>query len=195
MTEKVEIKCKCCGKEYWVHEYRKETTSFCSMECFDNYRREVVKCQTCGKEKVYPKWEKRKYCSSSCAAKGYIKRKSKFFVDVYKYLEKILDFNLEPEKYFRFENRGIFIDILINSNIAIECNGDYWHCNPIVYSPEYYHTKIRKTAKQIWESDDYRNNLLRKNGYPVIVLWEKDWNEDKDFFKKLKEKIDEIRKS
>lgn len=70
---------------------------------------------------------------------------------------------------------GKSVDIYIPSrNKIIEYFGDYWHCNPIKYEEDYYHTQVHKTAKEIWKSDKDRVDELIKSGYGVDIVWEKD---------------------
>lgn len=66
------------------------------------------------------------------------------------------------------------VDIFIPSkNKIIEYFGNYWHCNPKKYKDEYFHTIIKKSAKEIWERDKERIDLLEGSGYNVEVVWEK----------------------
>lgn len=58
----------------------------------------------------------------------------------------------------------------------IEINGDYVHANPKIYKKDF---EIRLPgssylAEEKWESDTFRNNILKDNGYNVIVIWESD---------------------
>lgn len=70
-----------------------------------------------------------------------------------------------------------YADILIPSlNKIIECNGDYWHCNPENYKADYYHKRIHLTAQEIWNNDSVRINILESAGYIVDVVWEKEVN-------------------
>ena len=65
------------------------------------------------------------------------------------------------------------VDIYIPSlKKVIECNGDYWHCNPIRYEPDYYNKSVHLTAQQIWDRDAQRIKELKSIGYDVKVLWE-----------------------
>lgn len=189
-------KCLHCGSEYWAHKYRKNTIKFCSISCYDNYRRTKIKCPSCGKHFIFPNYEKRKYCSQNCYCKGFEKRKSKFFVSVYNYIiENFPDTKIEPEKPIFTENNKYYVDILLEDYVIIECYGDYWHCNPIKFSEEYFHSKIKKYAKEIWEKDKVREERLKEKGFKIVVLWEKNWSDDKDFFNTIKDKINEILKS
>jgi len=82
--------------------------------------------------------------------------------------------------------------ILVNKNIIIEYNGDFWHANPSNYlATETIHDGI--LAQEIWERDELRANALFHEGYFVIVLWEKEYKENKELaFKNLLWKIDEL---
>jgi len=66
-----------------------------------------------------------------------------------------------------------------NTKEIIECYGDYWHCNPLKFKPDYYHKRMKKTAKEIWEKDGERIKLLESLGYSVKIIWENDWNINK----------------
>jgi len=71
------------------------------------------------------------------------------------------------------------VDIFIPSiNKVIECNGDYWHCNPSKCKSDYYNKLIHLTAQEIWDRDTKKIELLKKHGYEVDVIWE---NSNKQF--------------
>ena len=63
---------------------------------------------------------------------------------------------------------------------VIEFNGDYWHCNPLKFQPDFFHTVKRKTALEIWEADLKKQLSARQSGYDIMVIWENDWNLDKN---------------
>lgn len=185
---RLEKTCLNCEIMYKVHKYRKNV-KFCSISCHDDYRRKSIICPTCENEFISPKFKDRKYCSVECSGKGVLKRKSKFSEDIFTFLQKY--YNIEKEKYENIGGRKYFGDILLNDyNIIIECNGDYWHCNPKIYDEDYFHKKIRKSAKEIWEVGKIKENSFKSIGYTVIILWEYNWNNEVDFFNKLKENIE-----
>ena len=193
--DRIEKICENCKKKYKAHKYR-TNSRFCSVSCYDDFRRTSLICPSCNKPFIIPSFKKeRKYCSEECSAKGVLKRKSKFNNDVYSFLEKL--YNIEDEKFIKVKNGKYFGDILLKEfDIIIECNGDYWHCNPNIYNENYFHKKIRKTAKEIWEKDLIKRKIITKSGYIVIVIWEYDWNNNDDFFNTLKLNIEnEIRKN
>jgi len=139
-------------------------------------------CPTCDKEFEVPKYlYNRTYCSSSCVT---ISRDSKFEREIV----EVLSQKHHVEKLrLKLNNRTILPDIAIKNNI-IECYGDYWHCNPNFYDENYYHSRIRKYACEVWKYDKERENILKENGYNVIIIWENEWkNAKENIIKKLNE--------
>jgi G:T-mismatch repair DNA endonuclease (very short patch repair protein) len=59
----------------------------------------------------------------------------------------------------------------------IEIYGDYWHCNPKNFDPNFYHSRLKRTAKEKWEEDLKRKQVLESMGYQVTVVWESDLDE------------------
>ena len=89
-------------------------------------------------------------------------------------------------------------DILIPEQIGIpqktiiECDGDFFHCNPNKYSADYVmfpNSKKPKTAKEKWKLDNNRTKELIEKGFRVIRLWENEIRPMKlnDFKIKLKQ--------
>jgi hypothetical protein len=76
----------------------------------------------------------------------------------------------------------IFIEKL---NLIIEFNGDYWHCNPSIYSNDYYHKHKKKYAQEIWKEDEVRIDNIKKLGYNLEVIWEKDFNKNPNILKTI----------
>jgi hypothetical protein len=60
----------------------------------------------------------------------------------------------------------------------IEFNGDYWHCNPNVYNPEDFNLSLQCTAKEKWDFDKFKNEMIEKEGYQVLTIWESEYNEN-----------------
>jgi very-short-patch-repair endonuclease len=84
----------------------------------------------------------------------------------------INNYNLSIKKNFQI---GIFnVDFLINDKYIIECFGDYWHCNPNLYSENFYNKSIKLTSKEKWDKDLNRKIKLENKGYQFISFWEED---------------------
>ena len=75
--------------------------------------------------------------------------------------------NIQVGKYnvdfIDFENKKI-----------IEVYGNYWHCNPAIYSDNYYHPYFKMTAKERRQLDENRIKYLTSQGYDVKIVWETD---------------------
>jgi len=66
-------------------------------------------------------------------------------------------------------------------NIAIEIMGDYWHCNPMIYSHDFYHKNKKRLASEIWRDDRKRKNeIISVINCSYIEIWEKDWKDNKE---------------
>ena len=63
-----------------------------------------------------------------------------------------------------------------NTNILIEVNGDYWHCNPKVYTTG----AINEMQKSHIRRDFAKKGFASKQGYYLITVWEKDINENSE---------------
>jgi very-short-patch-repair endonuclease/predicted DNA-binding protein YlxM (UPF0122 family) len=88
---------------------------------------------------------------------------------------KQLNIEFFTHQYMRITN-GYQCDILIPSkNLVIECDGDFIHCNPKIYSADFVrfpNGNDKRRAKDVWEMDNKRTKELEEKGYRVIRLWE-----------------------
>lgn len=72
--------------------------------------------------------------------------------------------------------RKVFDFRISNTNILLEINGDYWHCNPI----RYIHNEIvkfpggNKNVSDVWDKDLKKKNIAEKEGFKVIYIWEEE---------------------
>jgi len=57
---------------------------------------------------------------------------------------------------------------------CIEYNGDYWHCNPMLYNEDYI-THYGITAKDIWLKDENKINMIKSLGYDIKIVWESEY--------------------
>lgn len=82
----------------------------------------------------------------------------------------------EQQKYVNGRSYDFHI---INTDILIEVNGDYWHANPKFYNSD---DKInypggKRLAKEVWDKDMLKKENAEKYEYILIYLWESDINE------------------
>lgn len=88
-------------------------------------------------------------------------------------LNKEFDLGNANEYYrYDFVNTGL--------KICIEFNGDYWHCNPISFEESYENAMLGKSAKEIWKYDKAKLELIQQKGYQTIVVWESEYEKDKE---------------
>ena len=75
-----------------------------------------------------------------------------------------------------------------NTNILIEVNGDYWHCNPEKYNINEVvnFPGGKRNVLDVWNKDSNKKKLAEIKGYKVIYIWE---NEIKKNKKNLNELI------
>ena len=67
--------------------------------------------------------------------------------------------------------------------IGIEFQGTYWHMDPKFFAETDYNSSTHKTAQQHWESDIHKLNECLDKGIELIVIWENDWNSNKEQIK------------
>lgn len=75
-------------------------------------------------------------------------------------------------------------------NLIIEYFGDYWHCNPDKYSADYVNKKKNLTAKEIWDYDTSKLELIKSYGYNLEVIWESELKLNKERLLNIIKKYD-----
>jgi len=92
--------------------------------------------------------------------------------DLEKHFELITsEHNIELESQYYLD--GKFFDFWIpNTNILIECDGNFYHCNPNTHP-----TPIYEIQKGNIKNDIIKNQIAKDNGYLLLRFWESDINE------------------
>ncbi|MEC5270567.1 DUF559 domain-containing protein [Caldifermentibacillus hisashii] len=83
--------------------------------------------------------------------------------------ELLQEMNLKY-KYSFILQKHQFDFLLIDYNILIECDGDYWHVNPKFY-PKPKGWQIKRI-----EIDKEKNRIAKNNGYTILRFWEDEIN-------------------
>lgn len=65
-----------------------------------------------------------------------------------------------------YENTWFEIDFLVNDNIALEIQGDYWHGNSEIF------TELNEVQQKMVERDIRKKKYLEQQGYKVVYCWE-----------------------
>lgn len=81
-----------------------------------------------------------------------------------------------PRPKISTPNGNYYPDILLDKCV-IEFYGDYWHCNPGLYSRNHM-LPSGITAEQKWFKDKKRIDDIEEAGYRVCIVWESDWKTD-----------------
>jgi len=170
-------KCNNCQKDYKVWGYRKEISKYCSTKCRYETGRISCICSIC---KTSYEEEYNVYCNSfnvkhKCKNCRELNSTSSFELDVRLFLKQN-GFKFSTNQAVAKPNkRGYVYPDIVCGNIIIECNGDFFHCNPEIYSSSFINPRTLKTAQEIWDHDKYKRDLYMECGYNVIVVWESKW--------------------
>lgn len=91
---------------------------------------------------------------------------------IYDFLKEI-DSNWEYERFVG----GIGIADMVNKKdgIVLEYFGDYWHCNPKVYSDDYFNKSLKMTSLEKQRKDIIRLNKMLAAPWlkTIVVVWER----------------------
>lgn len=152
--------CGYCGKEHYVKLNRldKQKNFFCSNKCRQDWYANIH-----SQTKEYR--DKKRMDAVKILESGVISKtnsKPQQLVDL------ILDKNnikYEREKGFKY----YCVDNLLENNLIIEVQGDYWHCNPIVFK------NISETQYKRISRDKAKHTYIKgQTGKEILYIWESD---------------------
>lgn len=127
------------------------------------------------------KWMKKLYENFQINGDGRSKQ-SKFALNIINEICNILNIDIpKREKYYydKIYNRAYAYDFVFNNKI-IEFNGDYWHCNPKIFSSDYFNSVKQKTAQEIWDYDKRKKECAEEYNNSLLIIWEYDYNNNKE---------------
>lgn len=78
------------------------------------------------------------------------------------------ELSINYQSQVKISNTNYTVDFLLDNNIIIEVNGDYWHGNLV------YRNKLNKIQRAQVRRDILKLEKLGKLGYKVYTLWERD---------------------
>ena len=163
-----------------INEIESEGYTIVTKDIKDSKQKLHLKCPN--GHNIYVSWDnwKRGFTRCTCETNS-----SSQEIELYNFLEKYNPIIGERTLLKNSTtNRTLELDIYIPSlNKAIEFNGDYWHCNPNKYNKDYFHKQINLYAHQIWERDKSKEDLCKKEGIDLMIIWENDWNTKKEVCK------------
>lgn len=123
-----------------------------------------------------PEDEKRRINRMKVSRNGAISKAEKEIIQILKeneiYVNDQFQLNRGNKKYYIYDiERG---------NKIIEYNGDFWHCNPILWESTKYNTRLHMTAGEKWILDLEKIQFAKDRGYEVLVIWESDYKQNKE---------------
>lgn len=107
-----------------------------------------------------------------------IKKNSSIEIKVEKIL---LEENICFIKQYR-KSKFVFDFFIKDSNLVIECQGDYWHANPRKYNSK----NLNEIQKNNIERDGRKKDFLNQNNFSSLFFWEYDIHKNID---KVRESI------
>lgn len=154
--------------------YRKR---FCSRSCAELHRRTLpreVTCAHCGTifNPADPS-RTRRFCNRSCASRFRLRQRREQATAIETAVHEALT-ALGISFVAQHKVGSYRVDVFLpDLNTVIECQGDYFHCNPLLY-PDGPIDTIQRHNKA---ADIRRFAFLGNRGYRVVEVWEKDLRE------------------
>ena len=106
-------------------------------------------------------------------------------------LENNIKFETQYDVYYDIDKFKTYDFYLIDFNLLIEADGDYWYVNPMKYGET---NILTETQNKNIENDKFKDKLAKDKGYKLIRFWESDIKK-KNFKYKLFNKIKEYGKN
>jgi len=144
-----------------------------------------------GQEIGAQKWKELLLKKSSSASKTSVSEVSQSFCDslldmlhddFHKYI-KYAKKNKEWWIYDRNKKSYLFFDFTLiksGNKKIIEFNGDFWHANPLLFESDWKHPILKTDAKRLWDKDRYKLRVANNSGFDTLVVWEKEWRDNKE---------------
>jgi len=78
------------------------------------------------------------------------------------------------------------------NNTIYEFHGDFWHGNPNIYKDNDINIITKCSYKELYEKTLKKEEILKKLGYNLVVIWESDWKKINKSIKILQQKFRKI---
>ena len=78
--------------------------------------------------------------------------------------------NIKFTKQFNVNNKFVCDFAIPSSKLIIECDGDYWHGNPLIYNKN----NLNKIQIGKIQRDKFKDKYLKRKGWKVIRFYESD---------------------
>lgn len=78
-------------------------------------------------------------------------------------------------RFLRFGDMTVNVDGYYN-NTVYQFHGDYWHGNPVVFSGTAINPHLNKSFDDLFKATIAKDEIVKKQGLKLVVMWENDWN-------------------
>ena len=184
---KVSKCCLSCNNIFQTHKYREQTTKYCSKRCYTVGQFGKLHCIKCNsvlhkQHWIYNSSERQKYCEPCLRDELNISSTSSFFQkNVTQWLQNTYNNYIKINARIKYDHgKYIYPDIILFNKLVIECQGDFFHCNPEIYNENFKNPKTGKYAHEIWARDKFKQTVYTNNGLDVYYIWESDWIKNKE---------------
>jgi hypothetical protein len=83
------------------------------------------------------------------------------------------------EKEIIVDNKKIKFDgYCKKTNTVYELNGDFFHGNPKLYNLNDVNPLVKKTFEELYNNTINRENIIKKEGYNLIAIWESEYKKN-----------------
>jgi len=102
-------------------------------------------------------------------------------------IEKIIENFLKEQnlkyKYSFFVEKRQFDFCVFDKKLLVECQGDFWHANPLFYGDGLKKLSDKQILKR--KDDEIKKIIAIRNGYRILQIWENDIIKNLEDVKKL----------
>jgi len=99
-----------------------------------------------------------------------------------------LQHELSEEGEYHIPNTRYHADAYDNKTKTIyEFHGDFWHGNPVNKKPEEINPVCNKTFGELNKKTKDKENIIKKNGYNYVCIWEDEWINFKHTISKIQQ--------
>lgn len=201
--EKIKVNCEVCNTPIFVNEskYKKQEYFLCSRKCYSqhrsnkyhgkntyNYQNLHENCKYCNQQFKTIEYDLNNRESLFCSQDCYWLHRKENYKEVYfsgrrnsgrqetkperMVREKLNEVGINYIQEFSIDNT-YFADFYLNDhNIILEVYGDYWHVNPEIYGNG--KREVNEMQKQKLKKDRMKEGYIKKKGYELLILWEKE---------------------
>jgi endogenous inhibitor of DNA gyrase (YacG/DUF329 family) len=159
--ESVLMPCSYCGKQHYVRPYKlkEQEHFFCSKECRQKWHAEIYSQTDEWRDKSRKRMlEQLKNGSMSLDSKPQL---------IVNNILDTLKINYERETDFEFFSVDNY---LIDYNLIIEVQGDYWHTNPLKFTSNITNSQYDRIGR-----DKAKHSYIKNHhGIECLYLWESD---------------------